>query len=86
MCKNLLFRHCTLGLPVYPIGQVQLDACNLDLQMAFDPQRSTKHASRHDPSKHLCESGQSLSDKQLGLGVTENKNKFDRDFWIWGIT
>ena len=58
---------------MYPIGQVQLEACNLVLHIALDPHGSTKHASRHDPSKHLCESGQSLSDIQLGRGVTENK-------------
>ena len=68
---NLLFKHCTLGFPVYPIGQVQLDACKRDLQIALAPQGSTLHASLQVPSTHFCGSGQSRSIEHDGVGVTE---------------
>ena len=69
----LLFKHCTCGLPVYPMGHVQLDACSRDLQMAFAPQGSTLHASLQVPSTHLSGSLQSLSTTQEATGVTREK-------------
>ena len=68
---NLLFKHCTLGFPVYPIGHEQLDACPLDLQIALAPQGSTLQASLHVPSTHLSGSLQSLSVRHDGVGVTK---------------
>jgi len=68
--EYLLFKHCTCGLPVYPMGHVQLDACSRDLQMAFAPQGSTLHASLQVPSTHLSGSLQSLSTTQEATGVT----------------
>ena len=66
--------HWTLGFPEYPMGQVQLDSCRRDLQMAFDPHGSTWHASRHVPSTHFWGSGHSKSDRHDGRAVTENKH------------
>jgi len=68
--SGTIFKHCTLGFPVYPIGQVQLDACKRDLQIALAPQGSTLHASLQVPSTHFCGSGQSRSIEHDGVGVT----------------
>lgn len=75
MVIDLLFRHCTLGFPVYPMGHEQLEAWPLDLQMALAPHGSTLHASRHVPSSHLSGSRQSRSVTQAAMGVTASTNK-----------
>merc|ERR1712106_617910 len=68
--SGTIFRHCICGLPVYPMGQVQEDSWNLDLQMAFAPQGSTLQESLQVPSTHFSGSPHSLSEVQNGEGVT----------------
>lgn len=68
--SGVIFVHWTLGFPEYPMGQVQLDSCRRDLQMAFTPHGSTWHASRQVPSTHLSGSPHSKSDRHEGLAVT----------------